>query len=75
MWTKLKFDTRKINRDDHFMEMTSRIFSLTFVIIEQKNNLFDFQGLDIKEKAWMQVGQVPVDDCKVEEKWRMGPSC
>ena len=45
------------------------------MIFEQKNNLFDFQGLDIKEKAWMQVGQVPVDDCKVEEKWRMGPSC
>ena len=45
------------------------------MIFEQKNNLFDFQGLDIMEKAWMQVGQVPVDDFKVEEKWRMGPSC
>ena len=43
-------------------------YSLTFLIFEQKNNLGDFQGLDIKEKAWMQVGQVPVDDCKVEEK-------
>ena len=26
-------------------------YSLTFLIFEQKNNLGDFQGLDIKEKS------------------------
>ena len=37
---------------------------------QNKNNLFDFQGLDIKEKAWMQVGQVPVDDVHLIVKQR-----